>query len=423
MGMTMTEKILARASGRDSVSSGDYVTAVADMVLVGEGFGNTAEVLREAGITQLWDPARVIVNEDHSVPPPAIRNAENSKAHRIAVKEFGIVHDYKDRTGICHQILVENGHAMPGMLILGCDSHTTTCGAVGAAGCGFGFTEMAYLLKTGAIWLRVPSTIRFELEGRLSDAVMSKDIVLHIASKYADDGSQYKAIEFGGAVSRAMSLSSRMTMCNMGVDLGAKFALFEADDVTYEHLKDRVKDNSYHLARRFGPDDNAVYEKLIRVDVSKLEPQVACPHTLQNTKAVSDVRDVRVDQAFLGSCTNGRLEDIEVAVRILNGRKVHPDVRMIVLPASTEILLEAMRLGYINSLIQAGAIIGTPGCGPCGGTHQGILAGGERCIASSNRNPRGRMGSTESEVYLASPATVAASAVEGKIADPRNYLN
>jgi 3-isopropylmalate/(R)-2-methylmalate dehydratase large subunit len=424
MGLTMAEKILKRTSGQASVKPGDYVTCKVDFVLLGEGMANTGDILKEAGINKVWDPSKIVVLADHYVPAPSIRNAQISKEHREAVKEFGIIHDYKERAGVCHQVLMEKGHAKPGMLLLGLDSHTTTCGAVGAAGCGFGYTEMAYILKTGTIWFKVPSTIRINLNGTLGNGVMSKDIVLYIAATYGADFAQYKAIEYNGSAAHAMSVASRMTMSNMGVDLGAKFAQFEADEITYSYLKDRVDpDDEFKLVKNFSADPDAVYEQVIDIDdIGGLEPYVACPHTLENSKPVSQVKDVKINQAFLGSCTNARLEDLEIAAKILKGKKIHPDVRMIILPASTEIFLESMHRGYVDTFIEAGAIIGTPGCGPCGGTHLGVLAAGETCIGTHNRNPRGRMGHTDSLVYLGSPATVAASAIEGKIADPRNHL-
>ena len=423
MGLTMTEKILKRTSGQDAIKPGDIVTCKVDFLLVGEAFGRAEKILKEAGVNKVWDPSKIVVLADHSVPPPAIINAQNSKDHREAVKEFGIIHDYKDRAGICHQVLMEKGHVKPGMLLLGTDSHSTTSGAVGAAGCGFGTTEIAYMLKTGSIWLRVPSTIRINLNGSFGKGVMSKDIILYIAATYGADFAQYKAIEYNGPMAHAMSVASRMTISNMGVDLGAKFVQFEADEVTYNYLKDRVDPNDeFKLVESFKADPDAVYERIIDIDVSALEPYVACPHTLENSKPISQVKDVKIDQAFLGSCTNARLEDLEIAVKILKGKKVHPDVRMVILPASTEIFVEAMHRGYVDTFIEAGALMGTPGCGPCCGTHLGILAAGETCIGSHNRNSRGRMGHQDSFVYLSSPATVAASAIEGRVADPRNYL-
>lgn len=416
MGMTMTEKILARAGGRDRVQPGEYVTARVDRMMVHEAFARCALDLMKLGITELHDPSKVVIILDHYFPAPTVRMAEGHNLIRQAADRFGI-ENYMGHAGICHQVMVENGHAVPGFLILGTDSHTTTYGAFGAASAGIGQTEMNYVLVTGELWLRVPATIGFSLEGASPAGLMAKDIILHIAGTWGTEVAQYRAVEISGPAAERMSLAGRLTLSNMGVEIGAKFAMFAADEKTVKYVAPRTDET----VATFGPDEDAVYEAIYRVDVSPLEPQVGCPHNPGNVKSVSAVGNVPVQQAFLGSCTNGRLEDLEVAAKILTGRRVHPRTRLLVAPASQNAILEATRLGYTQTLMEAGAHILPTGCGPCPGGHMGLLASNENCISSTNRNFTGRMGSEQSFVYLASPATVAASAIEGRIADPRNY--
>jgi 3-isopropylmalate/(R)-2-methylmalate dehydratase large subunit len=418
MGMTLAEKILARASGRSTVKAGDYVVASIDLAMIHEGMRGVYPILKEAGVKKLWDPERVVSIIDHWVPAPTVEAAVHHQTVRKAVEEYGIRRAYGEKAGICHQVLPEKGHVVPGDLILGTDSHTVSYGAFGAASTGIGYSEMAYVLATGKLWFRVPETLRFQMDGELPKGVMSKDLLLHIAGRYSAEVAQYKAIEFTGSTAREMSIASRMTMSNMSVELGAKFGFFEPDDKVLDFLNGRAK-KAYSLIQ---PDLDAIYESVHRVDASILEPQVAFPHNIDNVKAISRVERVKIDQAFIGSCTNGRLEDLRIAAQILKGKKVHPQVRLIVVPASWEVYREALRAGILETLVDAGALICNSTCGPCFGGHLGLLAPGERCIASINRNFQGRMGSPESEVYLGSPAMVAASAVEGVIADPRNHL-
>lgn len=419
MGMTMAEKILARASGNKEVKPGDYVTAKVDQVMSQEAFAEVYGMLKEEGVEKVWDPSKIAVLLDHYVPAPNVAQAEVHKLIREGVKKFKIEGWHDMQAGICHQIMGEKGHIIPGELILGTDSHSTTYGAFGAAGTGIGVSEMAYVMATGELWMRVPFTIKLVIKGTLPGRVTSKDIILFIAGKYTTEVGQYKAIEFKGPAVERMSIASRMTMANMGVDLGAKFAFFEADQKTIDYLHKYVKKEERKQVGIFQADPDAHYEQVYEIDVSRLEPQVAFPHDVGNVRPISAVGEVRVNQAFLGSCTNGRLEDLGIAAAILKGKKIHAETRLIVFPASREIYLEALRGGILETLIEAGAVICNPGCGPCLGGHMGLLAAGERCIASSNRNFKGRMGSTEAEVYLGSPATVAASALAGRIADPR----
>lgn len=416
MAQTMSEKILARTSGRDETNAGEFVTARADRLMCHEAMGLCMVNLWRIGLQKLPDPDRIVVVLDHYFPAPTERMARAHTMIRKLVKDQGIK-NFLGHDGICHQVLTEQGYVSPGNLIFGTDSHSTTYGAVGAAGSGIGLTEMSYALATGELWMQVPPTIRFELVGKAGPGIMSKDVILYIAGKFGTEVAQYKAIEFGGPVAAAMSIASRMTVANMGIELGAKFALFEADQKAVDYLEGRTSEP----AEKFGPDPGASYEAVHEIDISALEPQVACPHNPGNVKPVSEVIGKKVDQVFLGSCTNARLEDFEVAAEILKGRKVHDDTRLIVTPASQRVYIDATAAGYTQILLEAGAHITASGCGACPGGHNGLTGPGEVCLSSTNRNFRGRMGSPDSEVYLASPATVAAGAVAGEIVDPREY--
>ncbi|MGQ9722058.1 MAG: 3-isopropylmalate dehydratase large subunit [Candidatus Jordarchaeum sp.] len=417
MGMTLAEKILARASGRENVNPGEYVTADIDLAMAHEGFAAVYLGLLGAGINRVWNPDKIVVLLDHAVPAPNVRYAGVHKMVREAVKNLSIKNFYDVKAGVCHQVLQEKGHVLPGMLIVGTDSHTTTYGALTAAGTGIGFTEMSYVFATGKLWFRVPETVKFEISGKLPRNVMSKDVILNLLGKYSAEAAQYKSVEFTGSLSEGLSISSRMTMSNMALEMGAKFAFFETDQKTIDYLKDKTKKPIQNLKA----DKDAEYEKVYKENVTELEPQVAAPYTVDNVKPVTEFEGVPVNQALLGSCTNGRLEDLQIAAKILEGKKVHPDTRLIVTPASTEVYREAVKEGIIETMVDAEGIICNPSCGACFGANMGLLAAGEVCIASINRNFRGRMGDPESKVYLASPATVAASAIEGKITDPRKY--
>jgi len=417
MGMTLAQKILARASGKSEAEPGEYVTANVDLAMAHDAMAAVVLILNEAGISKVWDPNKVVCLLDHYTPSPTAQMAQARQLVENAVKALNIRNFYGQHAGVCHQVLVEKGFALPGQLIVGTDSHTTTYGAFGAAGTGIGFSEMAYVLTTGKLWFRVPETIRFLLWGTLPPRVMSKDIILYIAGKYSTTVAQYKAVEFTGTVARELSIASRMTMSNMSVEIGAKFGFFEPDEKVKQYLSTRT-DKPFDCV---SPDEDAVYEAEYEVDVSNLEPQVALPFAVDNVKPVSEAGDIKVHQAVLGSCTNGRLEDLRVAADILAGRKVNPDTRLLVIPASAEVYKEAITESILRTLVDSGAIICPAGCGPCFGAHMGLLASGESCIASINRNFKGRMGSPEAKVYLGSPATVAASAIEGRIADPRKY--
>ena len=415
MPMTIAEKILARASGKSSVKPGEYITAKIDKFMCHEALAAVYLNLAVAGITSIPHPEKVYVILDHYVPAPTQRAASIHQFVRSAVEKLGITHYYGERAGIAHQVMMEKGHVMPGDLIVGTDSHTCTYGALGAAAAGIGISEMTYAMATGELWFRIPETIRFILSGEMKHRVTSKDVILKIAGDYTSEVAQYKSVEFSGPAAGAMSIDSRMTVSNMSVEIGAKFGMFEFDDKAAAYLQPFPAGNTRGIAA----DENALYENVYEIDVSRVEPQVAMPHSVDNVRPVSQVNDVTIDQAVLGSCTNGRLEDLELAASILKGKRVHDRVRMLIIPASWHIYQMAIDNGTLSTLIGAGCIVLNPGCGPCFGAYGGLLADGERCISSTNRNFKGRMGSGRAEVYLASPATVAASAVKGRITDPR----
>ncbi len=419
-GMTMAEKVLARASGRERVRPGDLVIARVDRLLM-TGWRFAAFAKQAGG--RVWDPERVVVVFDHVAPPPTVSAANAFAEARKLIQELGLRHVYEVGRGICHQVFLEEGFARPGELVVGADSHTGTAGALGAAACGIN-VETPYVLAYGETWFRVPESIKIVLEGELPPGVYSKDVVLYVAGTYGEDVALYKSLEWDGPALRKMSLESRIVLSNMGVELGAKFALQPPDEVVLEYVRARVPEGDQKSLEPVRPDPDAHYERVLEVDVSKLEPLVACPHSVGNVKPAGalEAEGVRVDQAFLGSCTNARLEDLEIAARILKGRQVHPGTRLLVTPASQRVYEEALKRGILGALAEAGAVITHSDCGACPGFHLGLLGDGEVCIASQNRNYRGRMGSPKAQIYLASAATVAASALEGRIADPRKYL-
>ncbi len=405
MGMTLAEKILARASGREKVAPDEVVVATVDLAMSHENADLVRKSFREIGVARVWDPKKIVIILDHRVPAESEKTATTHKAIREFVKEQGIENFYDvGRGGICHQVLAENGHIKPGMVVVGTDSHTTTHGAFGAFAAGIGATEMAGVWVEGRLWFKVPATIRIEVSGELCSWVSAKDLILYVIGKLGADGADYRAVEFDGPAIRGLTTASRMVLANLSMEMGAKVAFTPVDEI--------------------GADVDARYERLLAIDADSevTEPQIACPHTVDNVHPLSELGEVPVDQAVLGSCTNGRLEDLEMAARILVGRRVHARTRLLVIPASQRIYLEAMRLGYLQTMIEAGAMINPPGCGPCVGVHQGILAADEVCVSSTNRNFVGRMGSKDSQVYLASPAVVAASAVAGRIIHPAEIV-
>jgi 3-isopropylmalate/(R)-2-methylmalate dehydratase large subunit len=422
--MTLAEKILARASGRESVAPDQIVVASVDLALSHENADLVRKSFREIGVARVWDPDRIVIILDHRIPAESEKTAATHKAIREFVADQGIRHFYDvGRGGICHQVLAENGHVLPGMVVVGTDSHTTTHGAFGAFATGIGATEMAGVWTEGKLWFKVPATLRIEVGGALPQWISAKDLILYIIGQLRSDGADYQAVEFDGPAIRHMTVASRMVLANLAMEMGAKVAFTPVDEQLLNYLK---KHTHADLAGcdAWQPDRGAHYEKVLRLDAAEVlqEPQVACPHAVDNVKPLSALGTVPVHQAVLGSCTNGRLEDLEMAAYVLAGRRVHPRTRLLIIPASQQVYLEALRLGYLETLVAAGAIVNPPGCGPCVGVHQGILAAGEVCISSTNRNFIGRMGSKDSEVYLASPAVVAASAVVGRIAHPQEVV-
>ncbi len=412
MGHTLAEAILSRAAGQP-VRAGEFVTCSVDLCLVHDIFaGALFDTLERLGIHRLWDPERVAVVLDHFSPPPTAAVASLHRRIREGVARFRVRHFFDVGQGICHQLLVEHRLVRPGMLVVGTDSHTTTYGAVGAAGTGIGTSEMAYAVATGTLWFQVPPSVRCELTGRLRPPASWKDLILHLLGRYGAEFVQYRSLEFAGEASGQVDLAGRMSVANMAVEAGAKFCLFPPDGVTrrfYGHEEGPWP----------APDPDAVYERTVHVDLSALEPLVALPHRVDHVRPAREVQGIPIDQAFVGSCTNGRVEDLEEAARYLRGRRVHPRTRLLVAPASQAVYQEASRRGILADLVQAGAVVLPPGCGPCFGGHLGLVGDGERCIGTHNRNFQGRMGSPKAEIYLASPATVAASALFGCITDPR----
>ena len=417
MGKTISEKIFSLASGKDAYA-GDIVIAKVDAAMAHDGTALLAiEAFREMEGQKLWDPSKSVLVIDHVAPSA---NENFSKVHRI-MREFARKHGaklYDIGSGICHQLMVESGLIHPGALIVGADSHTCTYGALGAFATGIGSTEMAAVFATGRLWLKVPSTIRIYVAGKFKDFVTPKDLILDVIGRIKSDGAIYKAVEFTGPTISNMSISGRLTLCNMTVEMGAKTGIIEPDEKTLQYVKARTS-KPFKVVKS---DSDAQYERTLKFNVDELEPMVACPHSVDNVKPVKDVEGVEVNQAFLGSCTNGRLEDLELAARILKGRHVKRGVRLLVTPASSKVYLQALQKGLLEIFVKSGAYVCNPTCGACFGGHMGLLAAGEVCVSSSNRNFVGRMGSPEAEIYLASPATVAASAIEGKITDPRRFL-
>ena len=412
--MTFAQKVLSRASGKEAFP-GDIVSAKIDLAMSHENAALVLRSFKEIGAKEVWDPEKIVLLFDHRIPANTTKAAEGHQSVRNFVRQNGLPNFYDMREGICHQVLPEKGHVLPGMLIVGTDSHTITYGAFGAFSTGIGATEMAAIWATGELWMKVPQTLRFHLNGKLEGPVSAKDVILHLIGSMGSDGCDYRCTEFVGPVVDDLSVSGRMTMCNMSMEMGAKAGVTFPDEKTQDYLKGRT-DTPWQSVFS---DADAEVEKEIDFDLQGLSPQVAYPHSVDNVKPVEEMAGIPVDQAVIGSCTNGRAEDLLMAEKVLHGRKVADSVRLIVVPASKEVYLWAADSGILSSLVRSGAIITNPGCGPCLGAHQGLLAAGERCIATTNRNFRGRMGSPDSEVYLASPATVAASAIEGAIADPR----
>lgn len=427
-GKTFAEKALARAAAQRAVVAGQIVDVVPHMALAHDNAAAIAKIFRALGVARVKDPERIAIALDHAVPAPTTQHAQNHAEIRQFVTEQGIENFFDVGRGICHQVISEQALVLPGQVILGADSHTTHYGWLGAFGAGVGRSEMAAIWATGELWLRVPESIKIVVEGELPRGVTSKDLCLKIIGELGADGGLYASVEFHGNALSKLSLESRMVITNMMAEFGVKNAWLPPDDTVFEWLAQRRISNSQSAICNVKseiergalyPDDNADYTAIYHYDVAQLEPFVACPHRVDNVKPLSHVRRTRIQQAFIGTCANGRLEDLAAAAEILRGKKIARGTRLIVIPASSHVLSEAMARGYIQTFVDAGAVIGVPGCGPCIGNHLGVPAPGEVIIATMNRNFRGRMGTRESEIYLASPAVVAASAVAGMIVDPR----
>ena len=418
MGMTMTQKILAAHAGLESVKAGQLIMADLDMVLANDITGpvSIAE-FDDAGFDGVFDKSKISLVMDHFVPNKDIKSAEQCKACRTFAKRFDIDNFYDvGEMGIEHALLPEKGLVIPGDAVIGADSHTCTYGALGAFSTGVGSTDLAAGMATGQAWFKVPSAIKFNLTGKLGKCVSGKDVILHIIGMIGVDGALYKSMEFTGPGVASLSMDDRLCIANMAIEAGGKNGIFPVDDVTKEYVKSRT-DREFTV---YEADEDAEYDEVYEIDLSKIKPTVSFPHLPENTKTIDEVGDIAIDQVVIGSCTNGRLSDMAAAAEILKGRHIAKGVRGIVIPATQHIYKECIRLGYIDTFIDAGCIVSTPTCGPCLGGYMGILADGERCVSTTNRNFVGRMGHTGSEVYLASPAVAAASAVAGKIADPRS---
>jgi 3-isopropylmalate/(R)-2-methylmalate dehydratase large subunit len=419
--LTITEKIFARASGR-KVVAGDFVMASIDRAMTHDITGPLAvegfyEIMKGRD-AKVHDPDRIVILFDHQVPADSLNAAQNHILLRKFAKEQGIENFYDIFEGVCHQVMPEKGHVLPGDLVVGSDSHTCAYGALGAFATGVGSTDMAAVFALGKLWFRVPETMRFEVNGRLPERVYSKDIILRLIKDVGAEGARYRACEYGGDAIKSLDLSQRMTVSNMAIEMGGKAGIGERDAVTEEYIRQRKP--GYKLDKSLRSDDGAKYAWVKKYDVSELKPQVACPHNVDNVVDVGEVEGRKIDQVLLGSCTNGRFEDMKIAAEVMDGKPVAKGVRMIVIPASRTEYMKTLKAGLVEEFMNAGALVESPCCGPCMGGSFGLLGPGEVGLSTSNRNFRGRQGSAEAFVYLCSPATAAASAIKGKIADPRS---
>ncbi|MDR0493055.1 MAG: 3-isopropylmalate dehydratase large subunit [Nitrososphaerota archaeon] len=417
MKMNITEKILAKASGKKIVHPGEIIDANVDMVMTHDLTGPLAvEAFKKIGSQKVWDNKKIVVILDHQVPAESVKAAELHKTMRDFAKDQKLTIYDVGRGGVCHQVMPEKGHVTPGTVIVGSDSHTCTYGAFGSFATGIGSTEAAAVMATGKIWFKVPPTIKLDIKGKFKNHVYPKDLILNIIGNLGVDGAIYRAAEFTGPTIKAMSIAGRITLCNMAVEMGAKNGIIAPDQTTTNFLVNRIK--KMPNIDKLQSDPDAEYERTVEFDVSKLEPQIACPSSVDNVKPISEIGNIPINQAFIGSCTNGRLEDLQIAAQIIKGKKIKDNVRALIIPASQEVWSQANNEGLLKIFTDAGAIVCGSACGPCLGGHIGLLAAGETCVASSNRNFIGRMGSTQANVYLASPATVAASAIAGRIISP-----
>lgn len=415
---TISQKILADRAGLEKAEAGQIVDIEPDLAMSHDNTDLAIEQFQQIGLNFVWNPNRIVIALDQYVPADSESTAEGHKLIREFVKKQNIKYFYDIREGVCHQVVVERGHILPGQLALGTDSHTTSYGCIGAFATGIGAVEMAALWATGKTWLKVPQSIKVIVNGKMPRGVYAKDVILFIAKKLTSEGANYKAIEFCGSTVSQMSISERFTVANLAMELGAKAAICAFDSITRRYLSGRTK-MPYRPAL---PDKDAVYADSYEFNIDQLTPQIACPHSVDNVESISSVSGLPVDQVVIGSCTNGRLDDLRVAADIIKDKKIHPGVRMLIFPGSRSVYLEALKKGLVRAFVEAGALVLNPGCGACMGAHQGVLAAGERCLATTNRNFKGRMGSQDAEVYLVSPAAAAASALKGVITDPTGYV-
>ena len=411
MGQTLAEKIISKHAGKD-VKAGELVIAKVDVCAVQDGTGPlTVQEFKKLGKEKLNNPERTILFIDHAPPSPRKELSNTHTVHREFSKEYGaILSDVG--AGVCHQRLVET-FVNPGEILVGADSHTCTSGALGAFATGMGSTDIAVAMALGKTWLKVPATYKIEVSGKFNKGICSKDLMLHLIGMIGADGATYKALEFCGDTIDNMTMSERFTLANMAVEAGAKAGLFVADEKTREFLKSRGREDKFATIK---PDSDAVYERVIKINASDIKHTVSCPHTVDNTKTVEELNHIKVDQVFVGTCTNGRIEDLRIVAEILKGHKINPDLRMLICPASKDVYLQALDEGLIKEFVEANATILPPGCGPCVGVHAGTLADGEVCLATQNRNFQGRMGNTKGDIYLASPYVAAYTALRGYIA-------
>ena len=416
--MHAVEKMLARAAGKESVAAGEILNCKIDFAEVNDLYLQTIVSFKEMGGKTVWDKDKLTFVFDHYSPAPTIKTAQIHKEMREFVAEQGLTHHFDINKGVCHQVMPEAGVVWPGMILVATDSHTTTHGAFGAFGTGVGATDMATILLTGELWMRVPEVIRIELNGKLQKGVYAKDAILHVLGQLKADVAVYKAIEFCGNYIKDLDVADRMTVCNMAVEMGAKTAYMKPNDKVLAYVKSRT-DKEFIIDET---DEDYIYDAEYRYEINNLGPQLACPHSVDNVKDLQVVATTKINQAFIGSCTGGRLEDLEAAYEILKNNKISDSVRLVIIPASSEIYAKAMDKGIVQALLAAGATFAAPGCGPCLGTHAGLLTDGEVCITATNRNFPGRMGSAKAEIYLGSPASVAAAALTGEITDPRQLL-
>jgi 3-isopropylmalate/(R)-2-methylmalate dehydratase large subunit len=418
--MTLIEKILAAHTDKQGVTPGEFINVRVDVILAND---ITAPIsireFRRLGLSKVFEPDKIVMVADHYVPNKDINSAEQAKVMRDFCREQGIPHYDVGQMGIEHVLLPEQGLVVPGDVIIGADSHTCTYGALGAFATGMGSTDIAAAMATGDIWMKVPPTIKLVYHGELGEWVGGKDLILYTIGQIGVDGALYAALEFTGEAINALPMDGRFTMSNMAIEAGGKAGIFHVDEKTLDYVKDRAR----RPCTVYEPDDDAEYIRTIEYDVSSLEPQVALPHLPSNARPVSELGDIEIDQVVIGSCTNGRISDLRTAASVLEGRKVHPRIRCIVIPGTQQVYLDALKEGLVETFIRAGAVVSTPTCGPCLGGYMGILAEGERCVSTTNRNFVGRMGSPKSEVYLAGPAVAAASAVTGRISSPEEVLS